>query len=188
MSEQEIDPESLASVAENQAAGSGVEDAAELAEPSPEESLKAQLDELNDRYMRMLAETENYKKRVGRERMEERAYAAQDAIQSVLPIADNLERALEAVPAQEKGEGALAQLAKGVELTLRQFEDALRRLGVEQVAAEIGKPFDPNFHQALFHEDHAELDEGAILAVLQKGYKMGDRVLRPSMVKVSRKP
>lgn len=158
------------------------------AEPTPEEVLKAQWDELNDRYMRMLAETENYKKRVSRERMEERAYAAQEAIAMFLPIADNLERALEAVPVEARTEGAIAQLTKGVELTLRQFGDALRRLGVETVAAEIGKPFDPHFHQALFHEDSAEHDEGAILAVLQKGYKMGDRVLRPSMVKVSRKP
>ena len=182
MSEQETQPESPASVMEPQ------EDALEVVAHSPEEALKAQLDELNDRYMRMLAETENYKKRVARERVEERAYAAQDAIQTVLPIADNLERALETVPVEARGEGMLLQLVKGVELTMRQFEDALRRLGVETLSAEIGKPFDPNFHQALFHEDHADYEEGSILAVLQKGYKMGDRVLRPAMVKVSRKP
>jgi molecular chaperone GrpE len=188
MSEQETDLEAPASAAENQDSAASAVEVTEVSEASPAELLKLQLDELNDRYMRMLAETENYKKRVARERVEERSYAAQDAIQMVLPIADNLERALEAVPAEARAEGALAQLAKGVELTLRQFEDALRRLGVEPVVAQVGKPFDPNFHQALFHEDHAEHDEGAILAVLQKGYKMGERVLRPSMVKVSRKP
>ena len=169
---------------------------AEAAEPaapeapqlSPEEAAQAKFDELNDRYMRMLAETENYKKRVARERMEERAYAAQESILAVLPIADNLERGLQAVPAEAKGEGALGQLVKGVELTLRQFEDVLRRLGVEAVAAEVGKPFDPQQHQALFQEEHAEHEDGAILAVLQKGYRIGDRVLRPTMVKVSRKP
>jgi molecular chaperone GrpE len=155
---------------------------------SPEELLKQQLEESNDRYLRMLAETENYKKRVAKERMEERAYSAQETILAVLPIADNLERALQAIPAEARGEGALGQLVKGVELTLRQFEDVLRRQGVELVPAEVGKPFDPNMHQALFQEVHEEFDDGAILAVLQKGYRIGERVLRPAMIKVSHKP
>lgn len=188
MSEQEIEAQTTAGASEIQDNADSVVEAADAVKLSPEEILKAQLDELNDRYLRMLAETENYKKRVARERAEERVYAAQDTIRMVLPIADNLERALETVPIEARGDGALSQLVKGVELTLRQFEDVLRRLGVEPIAAELCKPFDPNFHQALFHEENAEHDENAILGVLQKGYKMGDRVLRPSMVKVSRKP
>jgi molecular chaperone GrpE len=146
--------------------------------------LQAQLDEANDRYLRMLAETENYKKRVQRERSEERQYSAQETVLSFLPVADNLERALQASLKQ----GEAGHLSKGVELTLRQFEDILRRLGVDAIATEAGKPFDPNQHQALFQEEHAEFEDGSILEVLQKGYKLGERVIRPAMVKVSRKP
>lgn len=146
--------------------------------------LQALLDEANDRYLRVLAETENFKKRVQRERSEERQYSTQETVLAFLPVADNLDRALQA--ALKLGEAG--QLVKGVELTLRQFEDILRRLGVEAIAVEIGKPFDPTQHQALFQEEHAEFDEGSILEMLQKGYKLGERVIRPAMVKVSRKP
>jgi molecular chaperone GrpE len=153
-------------------------------QPTPEEKLRAELDEANDRYLRMLAETENYKKRVQRERSEERQYSSQETVLAFLPVADNLDRALQA--ALKHGEAG--QLVKGVELTIRQFEDTLRKLGVEPLAVEVGKPFDPNAHQALFQEEHAEFDEGSVIEVLQKGYKLGERVIRPAMVKVSKKP
>lgn len=160
----------------------------EATELSPVEvvtpDLQAQLDDANDKYLRMLAETENYKKRVQRERSEERQYAAQETVLAFLPVADNLDRALQA--ALKHGEAG--QLVKGVELTLRQFEDILRRLGVDVIPVEIGKPFDPHQHQSLFQEAHAEFDEGSILEMLQKGYKLGERVIRPAMVKVSKKP
>ena len=159
-----------------------------LDEPAPglgaEEKLKAELAEANDKYLRMLAETENYKKRVQRERSEERQYSVQETVLAFLPVADNLDRALQA--ALKHGEAG--QLVKGVELTLRQYEDILRRLGVDTLAVEIGAAFDPNAHQALFQEEHAEFEDGAVLEVLQKGYKLGERVIRPAMVKVNRKP
>jgi molecular chaperone GrpE len=145
---------------------------------------KAQFEDMNDRYLRMLAETENYKKRVARERSEERQYAAQETLLAFLPVADNLERALQASLKQ----GEAGQLTKGVELTLRQFEDILRRLGAEAIAVEPGKPFDPAEHQALFQEEHAEFEDGSVIEQLQKGYKLAGRVVRPAMVKVSRKP
>ena len=75
-----------------------------------------------------------------------------------------------------------------MELTLRQFEDVLRRLGVDVLQVEKGQLFDPKLHQALFQEEHAELEDGSILEALQKGYKIGERVIRPAMVKVSHKP
>jgi molecular chaperone GrpE len=175
------------SVQESGAIEASVAQAEAVPLPEPVEAapdLQALLDEANDKYLRMLAETENYKKRVQRERSEERQYAAQETVLAFLPVADNLDRALQASLKQ----GEAGNLTKGVELTLRQFEDILRRLGVDPIATEAGKPFDPHLHQALFKEAHAEYDDGSILEVLQKGYKLGERVIRPAMVKVSHKP
>jgi molecular chaperone GrpE len=153
-------------------------------ELSIEEKLRAELNEANDKYLRMMAETENFKKRVQRERTEERQYSVQETVLAFLSVADNLDRALQAAITH----GEAGQLSKGVELTLRQFEDTLRRLNVELLVVEKGQAFNPNLHQALFQEEHAEFEEGAILEVLQKGYKLGDRVIRPAMVKVNHKP
>jgi molecular chaperone GrpE len=152
-----------------------------------EQQLEADLAEAQDRYMRNLAETENFKKRVARERVEERAYAAQEVVLSLLPLVDNLERALQAAKGQagEDADPALLQLEKGVELVLKQFEDALKKQGVTVIDAVIGQPFDPHVHQALLQEPSAEHPEGAVLEVLQKGFKMGDRLVRPSLVKVA---
>lgn len=169
-------------VSSAQAAAEAAAEAEVAAEAAPD--FKALYDESNDKYLRMLAETENYKKRVQRERSDERQYAAQETVLAFLPVADNLDRALQAALKQ----GEAGNLIKGVELTLRQYEDVLRRLGVEAIESTIGKPFDPHLHQALFKEEHAEFEEGSILEVLQKGYRMGERVIRPAMVKVSHKP
>jgi molecular chaperone GrpE len=162
----------------------GFEPGLPTAEPetSREQELEQQLADANDKYVRVLAETENYKKRVARERVEERAFAAQEVVVSLLPIADNLERALAAAHAAGDVEGPLA---KGVELVLKQFEDALKRQGVVAVESVLGQPFDPNLHQPLLQEPAPDKPEGAILEVLQKGYRLGDRLLRPAMVKVA---
>jgi molecular chaperone GrpE len=155
-----------------------------------EQQLESELAEAQDRYMRNLAETENFKKRVERERVEERAYSSQKIVGGLLPVIDNLERALAAAKAQggEAPPPALAQLEKGVELVLRQFEDMLKKEGVAMVPAEAGQEFDPNVHQALLQEPSTAYPEGAVLEVLQKGYKMGDRLLRPALVKVVAAP
>ena len=156
-----------------------------------EQQLEAELADAQDRYMRNLAETDNFKKRVARERVEERAYAAQEVVLGLLPLVDNLERALssakiQAIDGPTTGAGqALVQLEKGVELVLKQFEEMLRKQGVAVVDAPVGVAFDPNFHQALLQEASAEHPEGSILEVLQKGYRMGDRLIRPALVKVS---
>lgn len=168
-------------------------EAVPAAEPelSREQQLEADLADVKDRHLRTLAEVDNFKKRVARERMEERAYAAQEALQAVLPVADNLERALGAAKAQAPAAGAdplLDQLIKGVDLVVKQLEDALRKQGVHPVEAAVGQPFDPNSHQPLLQEASPEHEEGAILEVLQKGYRLGDRLLRPAMVKVATKP
>jgi molecular chaperone GrpE len=154
-----------------------------------EQQLEAELADAQDRYMRNLAETENFKKRVARERVEERAFAAQEVVLGLLPLVDNLERALGAAKAQgSEGDAPLLQFEKGVELVLRQFEEVLRKQGVAVVEAPVGSAFDPNFHQALLQEPSAEHPEGSILEVLQKGYRLGDRLIRPALVKVAAAP
>ena len=162
------------------------------APPTREQELEAALAEAQDKYVRTLAETENFKKRMARERVEERAFSAQEVVQAFLPVVDNLERALAAAKAAADVSSApdspLSQLEKGVELVLRQFEDALKKQGVVAVEAPVGKAFDPNLHQPLVQEEGSGHDEGAVLEVLQKGWRMGDRLLRPSMVKVAAKP
>ncbi len=147
--------------------------------------------EMQDRWMRSAADLENYKKRVSKERAEDRVGVLQEGVAAFLPVADSLERALEAAKthlAEAPESPVLTQLLQGVELTLRQMNGALERLKVEPIPAARGQVFDPSVHQALLQEPHAEMDEGCILEVMQKGYSLDGRVLRPALVKVSRKP
>jgi molecular chaperone GrpE len=158
--------------------------------PDPLEALKASHAELNDRYLRSLAETENYKKRVARERQDERSFAGLDTVMAFLPVADNLERAAQSarLHLEEAGKNAvLEQLLKGVELTLKQFSGTLEKLGVTAVTVEKGKHFDPHTQEAMVQEPKADMEEGLVLEELQKGYLMAGRVIRPAMVKVSAK-
>jgi molecular chaperone GrpE len=113
-----------------------------------------------------------------RERRELSEYTAGEVMSEVLPIIDNLERALQAADADDP-------LRKGVELIHRQMLDMLRKRGVKPIEA-LGKDFDPNFHQAVIHEASAEHREGEVMEELQRGYVVGDRLLRPAMVKVAK--
>jgi molecular chaperone GrpE len=164
----------------------GFEPGLPTAEPETERESELQKDyeALQDKYMRTLAEVENFKKRVARERVEERAYAAQEVLVSLLPVLDNLERALQAAKAAGAAEGPAVQLQKGVELVVKQMEELLRKQGVTPVECELGAVFDPNLHQPLLQEPVEGQPEGAVLEILQKGYRLGDRLLRPVLVKV----
>lgn len=148
------------------------------AEPSPEEQLQAQLKELNERYMRMAAEYDNFRKRVAKERDSIRSEATGKALSAILPIYDNLERAL----AQETTD---TEYKKGVEMTARQFESALESLGVEIIEAAPGTEFDPTVHNAVMHVDDEELGESCIAECFQKGFRHGDKIIRTAMVKVA---
>ena len=147
-------------------------------EESAEEKLQKQLDELNDRYMRMAAEYDNYRKRVAKERDMIRSEATGKALSAILPIYDNLERAL----AQETTD---TEYKKGVEITARQFESALDSLGVEIISAEPGTEFDPTVHNAVMHMEDESLGENCIAECFQKGFRHGDKVIRTAMVKVA---
>ena len=143
--------------------------------PSKTAQLEQQVAELTDQYQRMLAEYANYKRRTEQEKMQIGAFTKAEILTSLLTSVDNMEKAI-AAPAGD-------EYKTGVDLVLRQFMEALYKLGLEPVGIE-GEPFDPNVHNAVMREDADGVEEEIVSAVFQKGYKLGDRVLRPAMVKV----
>lgn len=139
---------------------------------------KAQYDELNDRYMRMAAEYDNFRKRVARERDTIRAEATGKTLTAMLPVFDSLERALAQETADE-------EYKKGVEMTARQFTSALESVNVEIISAEPNTEFDPTIHNAVMHVEDESFGENCIAECFQKGFKIGDKVIRTAMVKVA---
>lgn len=145
------------------------------------EKAQAEIAELNNRLARAQADFENYRRRMQREKEDMAIYANQKLLLNLLPVLDNLERALGTPPIS--GDEKLRQ---GVDLTARSFREALAREGLTPIEA-VGQPFNPNFHEAVMTVESAEHDEDTVVAELQKGYQLGDRVVRPSMVQVSKK-
>lgn len=143
-------------------------------------ALKADRDALYDRLLRQTAEFDNYRKRIERERRETREAAAVDLITDLLPLVDDFERAL----AVEAGPGAVAY-RQGIEIIYRQLMDLLQKRGVEPVPA-IGVAFDPHVHQAVAHEASPDHHDGDVIEELRRGYRIGNRLLRPAMVKVAK--
>ena len=156
------------------------------ADPSTEAASAAEAewqrekDALQDRLLRTAAEFDNYRKRIERERRDQADSAAASAVEDLLPIIDNLERALQA-PVGTDGEG----YRKGVELVHQQMMELLRRRGVKPIQA-VGADFDPRFHEAVVHEASADHREGEVMEELRRGYVLGERLLRPAMVKVAK--
>ncbi len=132
-------------------------------------------DELNDRFLRMAAEYDNYRKRAQKEREAAYTDATADVLTDILPVIDTLERAA------QFGDGD--KLSEGVNMTLKMFEDVLKKLGVEEIKA-LGEKFDPELHNAVMHGEDEEQGESIVTDVFQKGYKKGDKVIRYAMVKV----
>ena len=147
--------------------------------PSLDE-LRRERDSLQDRLLRSAAEFDNYRKRMERDRRELAEYAAFDVLTDILPIVDNLERALQS-PAPIADDA----FRKGVELIHKQMLDLLKKRNVRLIDA-TGQMFDPNFHNAVIHEVSSEHREGEVMQELQRGYMIGDRLLRPAMVKVAK--
>jgi molecular chaperone GrpE len=137
-------------------------------------------DEYYDRVLRLTAEFDNYRKRIERERRETAERAAASLLEELLPIVDDLERALGA----EAGPGA-ESYRKGVEIIFKQLADLLTRRGVT-VMDVLGSDFDPHVHQAVAHEERPGARDGEVIEELRRGYKLGDRLLRPAMVKVAK--
>ena len=154
-------------------------------------ALEKERDTLKEQLLRAVADFDNYRKRIERERRELSDYAATDVLLELLPIIDNFERALQApasAPGAPAGRPAESEaFKKGVELIHKQMLDLLRKRGVTLIDA-LGADFDPNVHQAVIHEPSEEHREGEVMQELQRGYKLGDRLLRPAMVKVAKRP
>lgn len=151
------------------------------------EKLRAERDEFKDLLLRKTAEFENYRRRNEKERRELSEYANADLLSDILPLLDNLERALgSAADTRNSGDpgAALSAYRAGVELIRRQFLDLLKRKGVTPIEA-LGADFDPHFHQAVTREASDAHRDGEVMEELQRGYKLGDRLLRPAMVKVA---
>ena len=146
----------------------------------PTDALQREKDALQDRLLRTAAEFDNYRKRMDRERRDLAEYAAADILKDLLPILDNFERALQA-PATPDTDA----FRKGIELIHKQMLDLLTKRGVKPIVAR-GTDFDPNFHQAVIHEASSDHREGEVMEELQRGFLLGDRLLRPAMVKVAK--
>jgi molecular chaperone GrpE len=147
------------------------------------QALRAERDALLDRLARSQAEFDNYRKRSTREQQDFRQYALADALKSLLPVLDSFDLALKNAPRSSDGGG----LRGGLELIHKQFQDALAKLGVREIEA-AGRPFDPQWHQAVEMVETDEAGDNQVLQELQRGYKLKDRLLRPAMVRVARDP
>lgn len=149
--------------------------------PNEADELRRERDALQERLLRTAAEFDNYRKRMDKERRDLAEYAAADIVTQLLPIVDNFERALEA-PAG----GDPDSFRKGIELIHKQMLDVLRKRGVKPIEA-LGADFDPNVHEAVIHETTEAHREGEVMQELQRGYMLGERLLRPAMVKVAKR-
>jgi len=172
--------------AEDEAA-SQPEAAAAAAEPTPSTALEREHAEMKDRLLRTLAEMENLRKRTEREVADSRLYGIAGFARDVLGVADNMRRALDAVPAEARAnaQAGMKALVDGVELTERELLKALEKNGVRQFTP-LGEKFDPNVHQAMFEVSDPSVPAGSIVQVMQPGYMIGERVLRPALVAVSK--
>jgi molecular chaperone GrpE len=153
----------------------------EQPEPSVDVAeLQKQRDDYYDRLLRKTAEFDNYRKRTDRERLQLSEAAAADLLKDLLPLVDDLERALRADAESE----ATDAIRKGVELIHKQLLDTLRKRGVRPIEA-LGADFDPHYHMAVAHEPAGDRREGEVVEEFRRGYMLGDRLLRPAMVKVA---
>jgi molecular chaperone GrpE len=151
-----------------------------------QESMQAETDsalaEAKDRYLRLAADFENYKKRSRQEQLDTIQHASADLISRLLPVLDDLRAALEHAP-----RGVDEAWLKGIELSVRKLEDVLAAHGLEPIDS-VGAAFNPKFHEAVGHEESAEHPDDTVVSELRRGYRIRDRVVRPSLVKVSRRP
>jgi molecular chaperone GrpE len=149
------------------------------------EKISAELKEANDKYLRLYAEMENYKKKVRKDKEEFFAYCNEDLLYELLPVLDTLEMAI--MHSSKGSDEAQGSLKQGVENTLREFLRTLEKFGLKPIAA-IGQPFDPAYHHAMSHVDRPDVETGSVVEEMRKGYVYKEKVLRPSMVAVSKKP
>lgn len=169
-------------------AGDGTPEAAEAGqEPDRLAQIEAEKADLKEKLLRTLADMENLRRRTEREVADARTYAVSNFARDMLTVADNFQRAIDSVPAEARaaGDPALKALIEGVELTERDMLKTLERYGVKRLDPE-GQKFDPNLHQAMFEVPNPNVPSGTVIQVVQTGYVIGDRVLRPALVGVAK--
>ena len=170
-----------------QAAADAAVEAETPAEADPIDVLRAENADLRDKYLRLAAEMDNLRRRTERDVKDAKSYSVAGFARDMLAVSDNLRRALDAIPAdaREGGDAGLTALAEGVEMTERSMLSALERHGVRKLDP-VGEKFDPNFHQAMFEVPNPEIASNTVVQVVQAGFVIGERVLRPAMVGVAK--
>ena len=165
------------------------ENAAPATAPAPsEETLLHEVHDLKNKLLRALAEMENLRRRTEREMSDTRQYAVASFARDMLTVSDNLRRAIDAVPKEQRGSGdaALDALIDGVEVTERGLEQSLTKFGVRRIETK-GQKFDPAVHQAMFEMESADSPPGTVVEEIQAGYVIGDRTLRPALVGIAKR-
>ena len=170
------DTEAEQTVEENAAEDQKVDENAEAAEEKKEEKEAEPEEDGDAKYLRLMADFQNYKKRVEKEKKDLYSYANEKLVTELLAVLDNFERAL---AHEDSGDG----FKEGMEMIFKQLVDVLEKSGLAEIAA-LGEDFDPNFHNAVMTEETEEYESGKVSGVLQKGYTLNGKVIRPSMVKV----
>ncbi len=181
--ENDVEPDDAA--AEEQAVAP---EEADLSEEDPVVALEAELRETKDRMLRAMAETENMRRRAARDTDEARKYAVTGFARELLEVADNLTRALDSVPGDARENDQVKPLVEGIELTQKSLAACFEKHKITKVDPAIGDRFDHNQHQAMFETETAEHAPGSVVQVMQHGYVIADRLLRPAMVSVAKKP
>lgn len=150
------------------------------------DALRAERDDLRDKFMRALADAENARKRSDRDRREAENYGGSKLARDLLPVYDNMKRALEAATEEQKA--VSAALIEGIELTMRELLNVFKKHGIEPITPEVGDKFDPQNHQAMFEAPVPGTQAGDIIQVMVEGFMLHDRLLRPAQVGVSSTP
>ncbi|GGM07856.1 nucleotide exchange factor GrpE [Pseudooceanicola nanhaiensis] len=171
--------------AEEEIYGEDAEPDAAAIEQDELDALRAERDQLKDRFMRALADAENSRKRADKDRREAENYGGSKLARDMLPVYDNMKRAVEA--AGDVGEENAA-LIEGIQLTMRELLNVFRKHGIEPISPEVGEKFDPKVHQAMFEAPVPETRAGDIIQVAAEGFMLHDRLLRPAQVGVSSNP
>ena len=163
----------------------GIDEAGNTAEHIA--GLQAELDEARQQVLYARAETQNVRRRLEKEKSDAQAYAATGFARDILSVSDNLARALESFPADLREDERLRNLISGIEATMREVEKVFGQHGITRIAA-TGLPLDPNQHQAMIEVPHADVEPGTVVQEMQSGYMIKDRLLRPALVAVAKKP
>ncbi len=169
-------------VSGNEADESREAEAIEKSASDEQDSLAAEVQEMNNKYLRLYAEFENYKKRVNRDKEEIIKYGNENLLYDLLPFIDHLDLAL-----KHASNDVSSGLVQGVEITLKELRKTLEKFGLTEIEAE-GKPFDPMVHHAMSQVEREDMEENVVVEDFRKGYMLKDKVLRPSLVAVSAKP